>query len=377
MKIILTGVETVNKGAELMLYAILQEIERKWPDAVVFVEPDSVPQGLGYVHTNVKLRYWPLSGFVRRYRLNSILNRLHLPLIKDSMATRADYFFDGSGFCFSDQCGMWGRKAEWWEDVLRRQKKIGAKIVFLPQAFGPLEKDDTKEAMRVLNKYATCLMPREKVSFDYVEKSGLVDMKKVKTYTDFTSLVEGVFPTKYKHLRNGICIIPNMKMIDKGSISMDDYLELLAAIIKEGKKSGHPVYLLNHEGKKDEWLAYECRKRLNNSIEVVSNINALEVKGLIASAYLVVTSRFHGLASALNSCVPSLATSWSHKYSELFKDYGIDDYVLPLDNNEKAIVRIKEILDKDNNEKLRLQLEKKHSEIQQETRNMWDYIWSL
>ena len=33
MKIVLWGVETNNKGAELMLYAILQEIERKFPDA--------------------------------------------------------------------------------------------------------------------------------------------------------------------------------------------------------------------------------------------------------------------------------------------------------------------------------------------------------
>ena len=49
MKIVLSGVETNNKGAELMLYAILQEIERKWPDADVYISQKRIKQGLNYV----------------------------------------------------------------------------------------------------------------------------------------------------------------------------------------------------------------------------------------------------------------------------------------------------------------------------------------
>lgn len=377
MRIVLTGIGSNNKGAELMLYAILQEIERKFPESDVYIEPGAVLQGLDYVHTNIRLHYWPLAGFVRFFRLNGILERLHLPLIKDMRAVRADYFFDGSGFCFSDQCGMWGRKADWWKTVLRRQNKYGAKIVFLPQAFGPLEKEDTKAAIRVLSNYSTFIIPREKVSFDYLKKSGIVDMKKVETYTDFTSLVEGVFPVKFEHLCNGICVIPNMKMVEKGAISMENYLKLLEAIIEEGQNSGHPVYLLNHEGEKDEWLAKECRKRLKNNIEVVSNINALEVKGLIGSAYLVITSRFHGLASALNSCVPALSTSWSHKYEELYQDYELNSYVLPLGDISKALEEIKKLLDKNENNKIREHLQKHVPLVKEQTRKMWDTIWKL
>lgn len=35
MKVVLSGVETNNKGAELMLYAILQEIERRSPGSTI------------------------------------------------------------------------------------------------------------------------------------------------------------------------------------------------------------------------------------------------------------------------------------------------------------------------------------------------------
>ena len=48
MKIVLSGVETNNKGAELMLYAILQEIERKYPTATVYLPYNGIRQGEGY-----------------------------------------------------------------------------------------------------------------------------------------------------------------------------------------------------------------------------------------------------------------------------------------------------------------------------------------
>jgi len=380
MKIVLTGVETNNKGAELMLYAVLQEIERKFPNSTVYVEAWTVPQGLDYLKTGVKLRYWPYSAFVDKLHLEGIFSRLHIPtyVLKDTRAVKADYFLDGSGFCFSDQCGMWGRKADWWESLLKRQLNCGAKIVFLPQAFGPLSEENTKEAIRVLNRYASLIMPREAVSYEYLEKSGLVDMKKVRTYTDFTSLVEGSFPKKYEYLRNGICIIPNMKMIEKGAVTYDDYIRLLISIIQEGKKSGHSVYLLNHEGTKDEQLAYRCRDNIGEDIEVVTGLNALETKGMISSSYLVVTSRFHGLASALNCGVPSLATSWSHKYKSLFLDYELDDsYILPLDNVEKAIAQVKILLGTDENKRLRKHINEQVPRIKMQTKEMWNQVWNL
>ncbi len=379
MKIVLTGVETNNKGAELMLYAILQEIERKYPYAKVYIDPGSVVQGLDYVNSKVSLKYWPFEYYVRKLHLKGIFSRLNIPqdVLSDTYAVKADYLIDGSGFCFSDQCKLWGRTSEWWESLLRRQYEYGAKIVFLPQAFGPLEDLDVKNAIRAINKYANLIMPREKVSYEYLENSGLLDMQKVKIYTDFTSLVEGVFPNQYSHLRNGICIIPNMRMIEKGMISLENYISLLSNIVQVGKEEGHPVYLLNHEGKNDEQLAYMCKTRCGDSVEVVTNLDALAVKGLISSSYLTVTSRFHGLASALNSGVPSFSTSWSHKYEELYRDYGLESMVLPLDDNKKAAEIVKRMMDEKENLKIRTILEGSVPRIKRETEDMWNNIWSI
>lgn len=376
MKIVLSGVETNNKGAELMLYAILQEIERKWPDADVYISQKRIKQGLNYVKTSLRLHYFPLESLIAKTHINAILWRLKLPTIQVYNFIKGDYFLDGSGFLFSDQCKLWGTKPEWWEEILKYQQENGARIIFLPQAFGPIEEQRTKQAITVLNKYSTVIMPREKVSYDFLNNSGLVDMKKVSIFTDFTSLVEGEFPSKYERLKGGICIIPNIRMIDKGGLDYEDYIKLLSDIAKEGNKSGHPVYLLNHEGMKDADLCLRCKESIGEDVVAVTDLTGLEVKGLIASAYMVITSRFHGLASSLNSGVPSLATSWSHKYEELFKDYGLDGgYVLPLNDNSQALCKVKSLLERQENKRVRTIIEGKVPEVKAQTRDMWKVVW--
>ena len=383
MKIVLSGVETNNKGAELMLYAILQEIERRFPNAEVYLPYYSIKQGTNYINTNLKFRTTPLSEIVAKLKFAEILYKLkqykesHEIIAKTSIVKDANWFIDGSGFAFGDQWNIMDNRIRDWELKLRPLHERGCKIVFLPQAFGPVEKDGTKKAFTMLNKYANLIMPREQVSYDYIRASGLIDMNKVKKFTDFTSLVEGVFPEKYAQLRNGICIIPNMQMIRMKKITYEDYIKLLSALVDEGNRSGLPVYLLNHEGKPDAELCRKCKESIGGDIEAVTGLNALQVKGLISTSRIVLTSRFHGLASALNSGVPSLATSWSHKYEELFRDYGLDGFILPLDDIEKAASRVSELLDEKENMRLREHLAQQIPLIKAQTKEMWECVWTL
>lgn len=381
MKIVLSGVETNNKGAELMLYAILQEIERRHPEAVVYIPASNLKQGKKYVQTSLPIKYLPFSWFVSRLHFVRLFRMLHLPTryLQDVYAVKdVDYFIDASGFHFSDQKKKFTPDKVWkWKHLLKRLSGQGCRIVFLPQAFGPAQKPNTLKGLKVISDYASLIMPREQTSYNYLEQSGVVNMDKVKRFTDFTSLVDGVFPKGYEHLKDGICIIPNLRMVDTGTISKENYLDIITTIANSCKGSEHPIYLLNHEGKEDERLAYECQKRIGDHVEVVTGLNALEVKGMIASAYVVVTSRFHGLASALNSCVPSLATSWSHKYSELFNDYGVSDCVLPLNDIEKVKEKVSSFLDDKKNEKIRRELSPQVEAIKKQTRKMWDVVWSI
>lgn len=381
MKIVLSGVETNNKGAELMLYAILQEIERRFPDATVYIPTTHLRRDLKYIHTSLQLKYWPYGLAVQKLRLYGIFRRLHIPLsiLEDTYAIKnADFFIDASGFHFSDQKkNFTPEKVKYWGKILKRYHNQGTKIIFLPQAFGPALKENTIKGLMCISNYSDIIMPREKVSYDYLKDSNIVDMNKVKLFTDFTSLVGGLFPQKYEKLKGGVCIIPNLRMVDSGTITLDKYICLLTAIAESCKEINRPIYLLNHEGKGDENLSYLCQKNMKGNIDVVTGLNALEVKGMIASAYLVVTSRFHGLASALNCCVPCLATSWSHKYEELLCDYKLTGLVLPLDDIEQAKNKVKSLIEKKNNDDIRHHLTTQVEIVKTQTKKMWNTIWTL
>jgi len=105
-------------------------------------------------------------------------------------------------------------------------------------------------------------------------------------------------------------------------------------------------------------------------------LNALEVKGLIANSYMVISSRFHGVASALNSVLPCLATSWSHKYEMRFKDFGQENCVLDLQNFPLTLGQIRPFLDSETNHQIREQLIGAKRKITLETNAMWETIWN-
>lgn len=380
MKFFLTGVETQNKGAELMLYAILQEIERRHPGSTVYIKENRIKQGPKYINTKLNLVAISASKFyllINKIKINSILKRFlgyslyDTPIVKD-----VDFLFDGSGLHFSDQT-IGGNKTIYiyWEKLLKGYRKENTKIVFLPQGFGPVLKKPTIKSIESIDKYADLVYAREEVSYDYLEKSKAIDMSKVKIMTDFTSLVDGVVPEEYKHLVGAVCIIPNMQMVRRGGQTLERYLSYLMKVILLCQNQGYRVYLLNHEGSEDEELAIMCKKRCTN-IEVVSGLDAIHTKGMISSAYLVISSRFHGVASSLNCCVPCLATSWSHKYQLLFEDYKQDNSVLSMEFNQDK-TKIIEYLNAEYNSNIRSQLSNVVPLIKVNVKKMWNEIWSL
>jgi colanic acid/amylovoran biosynthesis protein len=310
-----------------------------------------------------------------RCHIGGILRRLHLPyefVSAHNFVKNVSYIFDGSGFRFSDQWGFSKPVIQQLNYFLKSYKTTGAKIIYLPQAFGPIKEAGTKEALTVVFKYADMVISRESVSSAYLTE--VFPHNTFSQFTDFTSLVEGIYPQQYSKYYGGVCIIPNVRMVDKGVITMQDYLKMIKAIIQEVNASGHTAFLLNHEGLGDEKLCFTLSE--DTGLDVLTGLNALEVKGVISKSYLCISSRFHGVASALNSGVPCLATSWSHKYEELFRDYGQTECVLDISNLKETINKVKSYLDPAFNKAARTDIASFIPKIKEETAKMWNEIWS-
>jgi colanic acid/amylovoran biosynthesis protein len=380
MTIQVDGTNTLNKGAELMLYAILQEIEREYPEATVIY--NRFNEQTSYIKTNLNFKTRPytlfLTSFLCKCKIPQVLRRLKIPFPFTSdffPLKNIDLVLDASGYQFFDKGKYSKYWISLWEKYYCKLKKQRTKIIFLPQAFGPFITQEGMKITQILSQNANIIFARDVVSYDYLVNAR-VDKQKIKLYPDFTTLIEGIVPEKYKYLKGYVCIIPNKRIIDKGTMTQDNYLGLMCEIIETVLKKGNKAFLLNHEGKKDAVLCDLINRRMSEPIPIVDKLTALEVKGIISKSYLVISSRFHGVASALNSGVPCLATSWSHKYAELFKDFNQNDCLLDLTIFDRAIEKIEQYLSEQMHNEIVIELKEAKATMIEKNKNMWKVVWN-
>lgn len=330
MKIQIDGIDTKNKGAELMLVAVLEQLEDVYPNSEVWLNHTGEfnPKVLPDFKLDLKtpsmrwLSKWPIKIFRRLGHPFPITRLTRYHVRKD-----IDLLLDAGGFQFSDQWKLTAKQVKEKEEYYRKLKENGTRLVLLPQAFGPFRTTYGKQIVKILDHYTDLIFARDEQSYDCLINAG-AEEQKINISCDFTLPVKGIIPEHFQYLKGAVCLIPNHKMISPEKNNKEKYIGLLKNIIHMYEKKGLPVFMLNHEGFRDKSLCDEINTVSETKIHVVDGINAQEVKGLIGNSHTVISSRFHGVVSALSQGVPCLATSWSHKYEMLFKDFSQEDRIL-------------------------------------------------
>jgi len=336
----IVGVFEHNKGALLMLEAIRERIRADFPDAEFAVSSSM---------SKTYRREQKLLGVLQfgqgmRSRLKLLLPRFILRrqgLVKPS---EVDVVLDASGFGYGDFWGL-GKLETRLVGKLRHWKKPGKVAVLLPQALGPFETDGMGEAFRKALGRLDLVFVRDRVSLRHV-RAVAPEGSNIHSAPDFTNLLHPPLSARHAGLVGHSFVIPNEKMVaGERSASRPDYVRFMATAVKAIARSGRTVDLLIHEGPKDRALADEINAALPEPIAVIDAASPLETKAIIASADLIVSSRFHGLVSALSNAVPSLACGWSHKYAELMTDYGAPDLIVDIGREEYWAPRLQALLD--------------------------------
>ncbi|MGB7395763.1 MAG: polysaccharide pyruvyl transferase family protein [Pricia sp.] len=376
MNIQIDGTDMLNRGAELMLIAVLEQIEKRRPSATVYYNTQRPLRPYIQEQSGLDLRQRPALKY-SRYPIG-ILKRLNLSFTQFTEmhpAQNIDLILDASGFQFSDQWNYSKERLDKLVNYYRTLKKNGTKIIMLPQALGPFETPAGKRAVDIIENYVDIIVAREEVSRKYLVDAG-ASSDKVWQCTDFTLLVKGTFPEKFSSVKDKFCIIPNKKMVTHTEADSGKYWAFLENLIVEIEKAGRDIFLLNHEGPGDLEMCQAINKRFENRFEVVSGLNAKDTKGIIGASYAAISSRFHGVASALNQGIPCLATSWNHKYEMLFKDFHLEDKILYLDAekgvNEQKVANLLE-----QRQELHRQISERKTVLVKEVENMWNKVWDL
>jgi polysaccharide pyruvyl transferase WcaK-like protein len=377
MIIELRGLQFVNKGAELMLQAILQELSdsglhynlamthhRNSPAEKVKSLNILRKVALQKNRLNLNFITYAIPKFLRNY----ITSKFGIILESD-----VDVVLDGSGFAYGDQWGSMHILQVCSE--IQRLHKHNKKYVFLPQALGPFTRPQDIIALKKALPKATLICAREQTSFENID--GLNSNKdNLIQYPDFTNIVKGIKPAYFLNGHNKFVIIPNNKMLSTKNANSEwsgVYVNKLVLLGKLAKKMSLDIVVLNHEGKKDKALCIEIEQKLGFEVEQIEESDPLKVKGIIGSCRALVCSRFHGCVSALSQGVPIIGTSWSFKYERLFSEYGQESFLLESKMNEEQVKQLfTNTLERNQGD-----LSKEVQKFKEYSRNMWNGVFKL
>jgi colanic acid/amylovoran biosynthesis protein len=378
-----------NKGAELMLNTVIYELSHRLPGINFSINPL-------FGTYEERSKYGMLQLFPPRQRLlnkhfKTTLNlqRLFAPCITKRLTrfygvvsvNRNDALIDISGFAYSD---MWKvNPANSFAALVKVYKRQNKPIVLLPQAFGPFDREESKEAIKSIIKNVSLIYPRDIESFKHLSDLSK-SAKNIHIATDITlffprNLEPNINPKKAKYC----CIIPNAHVVEKAESRIKQrYFDLLLAISKEISRHSIPIWILIHDttGADLEIVnqLLELFKAEGKNIyveQVVQEEDPIRIKQIIRESLLIFGSRYHALISAFSQSVPSLCVGWAHKYNLLFQDFDLPELIID-DQTEidEVVLKVNELLDFQMNESIRQKIHDKISQLEKKNQEMWDNV---
>lgn len=356
MKILVTGGNFNNKGAQAMLMITMSELKKRYPDATLLFDSQEANVDVrDYCFEHIDrdvLRsalaikagaYSAFKGFYeaskhavwafRDHKYKEIFAEYkYLKMIED-----LEIVIDISGYNLSSKFSM--RHNMLYLDIIRYANKCGMKVFLMPQSFGPYEYGDSQEQM--LNSIKDALdgtklvFAREQEGYDLMQSLGTKNLRlscdlvlqnsevcwdKIKK----TPLEYGMETLKTD---KNVLLVPNQKIFDH--MRNDDRLySMYGSVMDKILSYGNDIYLVYHS---NEDLKI-CRKlqEINSSdrVHVVEQELAFyEYEKVVSQCRYAVASRFHSIVLAYRQSIPCIALGWAEKYDNLLDSCGQKAYV--------------------------------------------------
>jgi colanic acid/amylovoran biosynthesis protein len=380
MIVAIKGVQVINKGALLMLLAILEELRARRPDIRVALRASR------WLPRTELSRFAALEVLPLRFRaldITSFAAAVPGPLRhlvrRAGIVTEPDCaaILDASGYAYGGAWNPWSMRYAAGE--IERLGRSGRPYVFLPQSFGPFSSGEAARRFAAALPRAALICARDRESREHLRGLLGTAAAAVEEYPDFTLRLAGDSGAAQRFgLAPGtVLLIPNLHMtgdMNTDATARQDYVGVMVAMGRRAQTLGHPVRVLNHAGSQDAELAASLAATLGCG-PVIADPDPRILKGVIGAAALVVSSRFHGCVSALAQAVPCLATGWSHKYQALFDDFGMPEGMLRSADADSGPALLEMLIER--REALAVDLRARLPALQRRVGAMWDRVFSV
>lgn len=349
-----------NKGAEAMMLTVQRELSRRISGLNFYARLTSLQAGMassfGLIPVPIEKNRYKKGWFlltqalfrpeVRRALSRSVLGAMELADVK-----KIEGVIDISGFGYSD---VWGAEpAERSMAWLRHCRKKGIPYVYMPQAWGPFTDPTIATLVDDMCRLSSLVYARDEESLSNLRDLSETGEKKVKLAPDIafrftgadretgTSVLDDLGVERGPYPLIGLT--PNLRVYERmeGEGIGNSYVQLLIKIARHCMQKWNAYILLipheialGHAVRKDDrllcGLIFDEISGHGRVANMQKNLMADTIKSVISNLDMVIGSRFHSLVFALGSEVPVVALGWTHKYGELLRNVGLDDFFLDL-----------------------------------------------
>jgi colanic acid/amylovoran biosynthesis protein len=351
MKILIRGAGFVNKGAEALMLTARDELQARIPNAEFLAELPSAEFDLARQNGLVPVGElgWGrgLSRVLIRGKLQKCIGlapALFGPAVEklyqadfSRQDIHVDATIDVSGYAY------FGGASQTMMNVISYMRRHPGPCFFLPQAWGPLTTKQSRFFLRRMLEKAAAVYSRDATSSGCLKQCGFsgfleapdiaLAFKRKSSGKEIPAYLQGVVGTG----RPVIGIAPNMRVYERisGTGLENRYIVFLMELCRFCMdKLGATVILISNEIHPDPKVSDDqdlCEllcKQINcpQCIYQRQYYSAEMIRNITGRLDFLIGSRFHTLVFALSQGVPVMALGWAHKYGELLKGFGLENY---------------------------------------------------
>ncbi len=348
-KILITGGNFINKGAQSMLFCLVDSLKTKYPEAeIVMIDlfptlKDEQKEVYTFKVVNMHIRTvlrlaFPVIKLLVKPKLISNDEKEIL-----SHFSSADLILDISGYGVSshNQSPLW-TYATLFPVMLAKKNKVP--FVFLPQSIGPFDFKRWKKLViwplvKKYLKYPKAIFIREPQCRKYTDKvrtEGVIDSFDLvlqSSKINLSNIYKQDIELKISHSirNNSVIVVPNKQLTKLRPI--DEVFHLFSEIINKLIQDGESVAVVRHSNDDKELCDLIYRNVGKPELQLINkDLSPYEIQQIFDSSKAVITARYHGLIHALKLSKPTFVIGWANKYKYVMKSFQLEQYQFDIVN---------------------------------------------
>jgi len=389
MNVLITGAQFANRGAQSMLFTVVNEIRNRYDNTEFYYLPLDYYKDecfahcgdyrLNFVYDDSAMSDYPIRygviGEIKRNIDIKLMSRkidrynvLHLSKIWGAV----DVLIDVSGYSLTSKFGM-GSINRMLRHI-NKAKSLDIPVILMPQSYGPLNFGENTDAVCEEIKEAfskvDLLFARETEGREVLENECgicsavlspdiVLQAHKIKWENIFTEKPEVKVPIL--QTENNVGIVPNGETVRNGdkTFILDCYKRMIEMLRSKGKE----IYIFRHSDDLQLCRAiYEEVKTDKHCHLIEDELDCLAYSEFVKQFEFIIASRFHSVVHAYRGGIPALVLGWAVKYQELTKLFAQEKYAFDITKrdycDENEMMKQLELLSENYDEEARLISEK-------------------